>query len=281
MRGQVEGDEVVLRGTPIVFDTPYTVRDMFGPFSETMRPTVVDDVLGRGDLDCRFLENHEGRPLARTANGTLTLTAGRNGVESEARVDTRRTDSRDLMLAVERGDITQMSCGFIVADDGDEWRVGDDGAEEREIHSFGELFDVSAVTYPASPTTSIELAQRMLWGISDESRERVRKLWAIAKDIRSGKVLSKQNGADLMAALEALHEADDEDIPSIVRSLQTINGALDKGQASLSAVLGRANPDGDPDDLQPALDPPDAEATQRAIQRQQLLAIRARELLAV
>jgi phage head maturation protease len=236
---------------------------------------VADEVLSRGDLDVRFLENHTGRPMARTGNGTLTAAPTAEGVECDARVDTRRTDCRDLSLAVERKDVTQMSCAFTVADDGDEWRLGDDGIEERDIHSFGDLYDFSAVTYPASETTTLELAQRMLMGISDETRERLRRLWHVAKEIREGKVLSQQNGQDLADALEALHEADDIDIPAMVKNLQTIDKALGDGQAGLSTVLGKANPDGDAADLEPALAPPDAS---RALQLARIRIIRAREL---
>lgn len=48
-----------------------------------------------------------------------------------------------------------MSVGFIVADGGDAWN---EGWSNREIRSFAELLDVSAVSFPASPTTTISLA---------------------------------------------------------------------------------------------------------------------------
>lgn len=263
----LEGDTAVLRGMPIRYDAEYDVRDMFGTFRETMRPGVLDRVVGK-ELDCRFLVNHEGLPYARTTNGTLVLTDTPDGVLSEATVDIRRSDARDLALSVERGDVSQMSCGFVVADDGDDWAIGGDGVQKRNVFAFDELFDVSAVTYPASPTTSIEVALRTLAGIDVESRERLRMLWHLAKDIRAGKVLSQQNGQDLADALEALHEADIVDIPGIVKQLQTIDKALDAGQAGLSAVLDRADPDGTPDDKEPELGPPPANA--RALQDQRL-----------
>jgi phage head maturation protease len=46
-----------------------------------------------------------------------------------------------------------MSCAFVVAED--RW---DDDYTTRSISSFKSLEDVSAVTYPASQSTSIALA---------------------------------------------------------------------------------------------------------------------------
>jgi hypothetical protein len=43
--------------------------------------------------------------------------------------------------------------------DVDRWTVGADGMEEREIVALDELDGVSAVSYPASPTTSISLSE--------------------------------------------------------------------------------------------------------------------------
>jgi hypothetical protein len=251
-----DGDEAVLEGMPIVYETPYSVRDCLGTFRETMKPGVAAATMRSRDFDCKFLENHTGRPFATVGNGTLTFEDTPEGLRSFARMDLRRTDARDLALTVERRDVTQMSCGFVVNDDA--WRWGDDGIEERDIFSFDDLFDVSAVTYPASPTTSIAVAQRALMAAFPgdvESRERLRRLWYIAKDIRSGKVLSQQNGQELMDALEALHNADDVDIPGIVKQLEDIDAAVDTAQGALSNVLDRANPDGDADDQEPALVP--------------------------
>jgi HK97 family phage prohead protease len=323
-RVEQDGDDLILVGTPIVYDTPYDVRDMLGTFRETMKPGVARDVLSAG-ADVRFLTNHEGEPYARTASGTLVLTDTPTGLRSEAHLDGRQQSAYDLACKVERGDISQMSIGFCVANDGDEWRWGNDGTEEREVLAFSELLDVSAVTYPASPTTSIALAQRMLARAGTESRERIRRVFelggslrsgqvlaakdadalrsaaealytaagsavpiearldaytratdAMVKALRAGKVLSSDNQSDLEAALEALHAADDIDIPGITAQLETIDKALDAGQAGLAAVLGRANPDGDANDKNPTLVPAGSAASDadaRARQRQRLMLI--------
>jgi hypothetical protein len=59
-----------------------------------------------------------------------------------------------------------MSCGFIVGTD-----VWNKAETYRTVHSLSDLLDVSAVTYPASPTTDIVVArQRQLAEIRARQR---------------------------------------------------------------------------------------------------------------
>lgn len=282
LRAEVNGNDILLTGMPIRYDTGYQVRDWAGSFRETMKPGVADQAIRSTDFNCAFLFNHDGLPLARSTSGTLRIEPTDEGVLSFAELDGRQGAARDLAIAIERRDVYQMSCGFVV--DQDEWGWDDDG-ETRDVVSFSELFDVSAVTYPASPTTSIELAQRALRSLdaAGAGRERIRHLWGLAKDLREGKVLSQQNGQDLMEALEALHSADDVDIPGITKSLETIDQALDLGQAALARISGRANPDGGPEDMNPTLVPAgsaQSDSDARARQRQTLELTRTKLLIA-
>jgi HK97 family phage prohead protease len=196
IRELAQTNEIVITGSPIVFGAAYGVRDMFGEFQETMMPGVAAEVLANG-ADVRFLFNHDGLPLARSTSGTLTLNEGARSLDFEARLDARQQLANDLAIAIERGDVTQMSCGFIVARD--EW---DENMENRTIHAFGDLLDVSAVTYPASPTTHVQIAQRMALEMPVESRARLRKL--IVED-RAGATLSGVNKERVASAIEALH----------------------------------------------------------------------------
>lgn len=150
----LKGSGIEITGQPIVYNTPYVVRDAWGEFEETMRPGVVSGVINR--CDCRFLFNHDGMPLARTTSGTMQLIDTPTGLSFVARLDRRQALAADLLIAIERGDVSQMSCGFIVDPTGDEWSADN---TERQIFRFADLLDVSAVCFPASPTTSIQLAQ--------------------------------------------------------------------------------------------------------------------------
>lgn len=197
--GDSSGDTVELTGAPIVYDQAYEVYDMFGAFEETMHPGVASQVLSSRELDCRFLINHKGLPLGRTTSGTLTLTDTADALTFSLAVDMRQQMANDLVVAIERKDVTQMSCGFIVA--ADTWN---DDYTVRDIYALDELLDVSAVTYPASPTTTIDIANRMLMEVPVESRARVKQLWSFATELRGGKVLSKENADHIVTAAKAL-----------------------------------------------------------------------------
>ena len=130
---------VTFDGVASVVDTPYVVRDMFGEFAETIAKGAFNRTL-KQKADVRLLVNHDGVPLARTKSGTLALSA-----EPHLRA------VAEIRSAMSRGDLDQMSIGFRVRDQ--KW--SSDYAE-RMITEV-ELFDVSVVTYPASPTTAASL----------------------------------------------------------------------------------------------------------------------------
>lgn len=198
-------DTIEITGNPIVYNTPYLVRDMFGEFQETMAPGVASNALASG-ADVRFLFNHEGLPLARTVSGTLRFDDGPEKLNFTASLDARQQIANDLAIAIERRDVTQMSCGFVVADD--QWNASMD---ERTVYRFSDLLDVSAVTYPASPTTDIQVAQRMMLEVPVESRARVRGMWTITRDLKEGRPVDTDAINTLAAGLSALAEVDDED----------------------------------------------------------------------
>ena len=202
-RDDGETNTLQLIGMPIVYDTPYQVRDIFGTFNETMKPGVVTDLLA-SKCDTRFLFNHSGLPLGRTTSGTLTLEDSPVGLRCTVNLDARQQLATDLFVAAQRGDVTQMSVGMIVAKD--EW---DAREENRTIFKLGALEDVSAVTYPASPTTSLQVAQRMLMDLQVESRERVRRMWAITRDLHDGRPVEPADIDVLSDGLRALAEADE------------------------------------------------------------------------
>ena len=201
-------DTIVLTGKPIQYNAPYSVRDAVGEFQETMHPGVVSPEL-MASCDTRFLINHTGMPLARTTSGTLTLNDSDTALGFSANLDARQQLANDLAVAIERGDITQMSVGMVVGND--KWSSD---YQTRDIFGLKDLVDVSAVTYPASPTTTIEIAQRMVAQIEENEipwsdQVRMRKFWNVAVDLRAGKVLSKANAGHVASLLTNLKQASD------------------------------------------------------------------------
>lgn len=246
--GAAGSDTIEITGSPIVYNAPYTVNDMFGEFTETMAPGVCTNVLA-SNPDCRFLFNHDGLPLARTTSGTMTLADTPNACTFTAQLDARQSLANDLAVAIERGDVSQMSCGFIVAND--TWNAD---MTDRTIYRFQDLLDVSAVTYPASPTTSIAVAERMMLAAPVESRARVRRMWAVSKELRSGRQLTPETADVLMDGLEVLAIADDtiEDslMPEEDRSAPTaqdavVSKAIIAAHSAVAAALAAQSKDPD------------------------------------
>ena len=92
-----------------------------------------------------------GLPLARTKSGTLALEQDDTGLLCEAQLDGESPLVRSLKSAMDRGDADQMSFAFRVVKQ--EWNEDYTDRTIREV----QLFDVSVVTYPANPATSVSL----------------------------------------------------------------------------------------------------------------------------
>lgn len=119
-------------------------------FQEKIAPGAFSSAIG-GDI--RALVDHDpGRVIGRTKSGTLRLAEDGTGLRAEIDVpDT--TDGNDLWVLVERGDISGMSFGFRVTKE--TWdETGD--VPIRTIQAV-ELFEVSAVAWPAYEDTTIGL----------------------------------------------------------------------------------------------------------------------------
>lgn len=148
---QAEDGTMRLRGYAAVFNEASVPL----PFIETIAPGAFRKTLMETP-DVRLLINHSGLPLARTKNGTLTLTEDDRGLYMDAQIaDT--SEGRDLYKLVERGDIDQMSFAFRV--------IRQKYNEDRSQRTLTEVSladgDVSVVTYPAYPTTSVEAREAL------------------------------------------------------------------------------------------------------------------------
>jgi Escherichia/Staphylococcus phage prohead protease len=137
-----------LVGHAAVFDQ---LSEDLGGFREKIAPGAFRETIKDGDI--RALFNHDPNfPLARTKSGTLKLTEDQTGLAIDADLaDT--TYARDLLKSIERGDVDQMSFGFAVLPEGQNWRMIDGGLVRTLVKV--ELYDVSPVTFPAYPQTDV------------------------------------------------------------------------------------------------------------------------------
>jgi HK97 family phage prohead protease len=147
----------IVSGTAIVYDVRTVITDMFGKFGETIRPRAARHLLG-GDV--RLLANHGGLPLARTTSGTLRLEDTETGVNFAAELDVENdSDAASMVNKIKRGDLSGCSFAFTVADGDDVWNKA---MTERTIKRFMSLPEISIVTFPAYPTTSVAARSRAL-----------------------------------------------------------------------------------------------------------------------
>jgi len=109
---------------------------------------------GRLNDDVRFLINHDPNLiLARTKSGTGELFTDDIGNLCYRYTTPNRTYAKDLADAIRSGDIDQSSYAFTI--DEQDWQERADGKEVRTIKKYARLYDVSPVTYPADPDTSV------------------------------------------------------------------------------------------------------------------------------
>lgn len=126
-----------------------TESEDLGGFREIIAEGAFNDVLKD---DVRALFNHDSNLiLGRTTASTLKLMIDENGLGYE--VDMPNTSyANDLLISIERGDVTQSSFAFTVEDD--EW-LERDGKIIRVVNKVARLYDVSPVTYPAYPDATV------------------------------------------------------------------------------------------------------------------------------
>lgn len=146
---QNENQKPIIKGYAAVFNV---LSEDLGGFQEQVAPGAFKNTIAKDDI--RALFNHDPNyVLGRTKNRTLRLAEDEKGLAIE--IDPPDTQwSRDLQESIKRGDITQMSFGFRAIKD--EWKQED---KKMPIRTLIEnwLRDVSPVTFPAYPQTSVKV----------------------------------------------------------------------------------------------------------------------------
>jgi HK97 family phage prohead protease len=149
-----KADKPGIEGYAAVFNQ---LSEDLGWFRETIIPGAFHDCLcADPPPDVRALFNHNpDAVLGRTTAKTLRLQEDSTGLHFDCDLPDTQA-ARDLLTSIERGDISQCSFGFSVRKQ--KWaeeQDGDDMALIRELHAV-DVFDVSPVTFPAYPQTSVD-----------------------------------------------------------------------------------------------------------------------------
>lgn len=163
-----EEERMVVTGYASTFDDPYLLwKDADVEVYEQVDRHAFDET----DMQDVIMQyDHQGRVFARVRNNTLKVSPDDKGLFISA--DLSGTDiGRGLYQEIAGGYTDRMSFGFTV--DEDEQVIKEDSTTGkthvlRTIRKVGKLYDVSAVSLPANPGTSI--SARFLDGAIEEAR---------------------------------------------------------------------------------------------------------------
>ena len=166
----------VIEGHAAVFDSWSETLGGIFPFKEKVSRGAFIESVKKDDI--RALFNHDPNyVLGRNLAGTLELEEDEIGL----RVKITPPDTswaRDITTSIRRGDISQMSIGFIV--EKDEWST-ENGMDTRDLKKV-RLFDVSPVTFPAYSATDVGVrAMQEYDGYKAEQRNKEQEQQEISK----------------------------------------------------------------------------------------------------
>lgn len=152
LRAAAVDNNPVISGYAAVFNARSDM--IWGEFREVIAPGAFAESLQRDDI--RALWQHDtAQVLGRKSAGTLTLVEDDHGLQVEIHPPNTQT-GRDAMELIRRGDVSEMSFGFSVPPQGDEWSEDTDGTILRTVRK-AKLVEVSPVTFPAYPQTAVNM----------------------------------------------------------------------------------------------------------------------------
>lgn len=150
--GDSVGDDAQrdIGGYAAVFNSPTTIA---GYFNERVAPGAFSDAIRTCDV--RALFNHDANfVIGRNKSGTLTLDEDTRGLVWRAQPPATSW-ARDLAVSIDRGDISGCSFSFVPIEE--EWDYSGDMPMRTLMRV--DLYDVSAVTYPAYDDTSVAMRE--------------------------------------------------------------------------------------------------------------------------
>lgn len=172
-RVKEEDGQRYLEGYPAKFGR---VAEIGWWFDEIIEKGAFTDTVKTDDV--RALINHNPNLiLGRTTAKTLELKEDDTGLWFRNKLPDTQI-ARDLIVSVERGDISQMSFSFDILEE--EWKYAEakDGRDLRTIKRV-KLYDVSVATFPAYEDTEVFARSKDHW-------EKDREIWLRKKEQNGG-----------------------------------------------------------------------------------------------
>lgn len=184
-------EERKIVGRPAVFNQ---LSQNLGGFRERVLPGAFTKTLAESNV--KALWNHDDNyVLGSLRAGTLSLQEDTEGLSFEAAPPDTQW-ARDFMQSVERGDVDQMSFRFRPIRD--RWTKDENNQLIRELVEV-QLIEVSPVTFPAYPQTSVDL--RELGSEIDPDEVKGLALRAATDQLTDG---DRERIAEIRSALDAL-----------------------------------------------------------------------------
>lgn len=151
-RNEAGDPEYIVRGYASTFEPYVLFTDEDGvDYKEVIDP----EAFKEADLsDVVFRVDHEGTVYARSSAGTLKVGFDEHGLFDEADLS-KTAKARELFEEIKAGNYPKQSFAFIVKED-----EYDRKSHTRTIKRIAKVFDVSPVSFPANPTTELDIATR-------------------------------------------------------------------------------------------------------------------------
>ena len=178
-------EDMILEGYACVFNQTTLIGSLDWGFYETIDRNAFDGA-DLSDVPLKYNHTDAVPILARTRNGSLTLTVDDTGLKIRAKLlDTQ--DARDMYKRVQEGLIDKMSFAFTTKEQ--EWSDKTD-PYTRTIKRFERIWDVSVVDIPAYDGTSVyarslELAEADIKELDSRKHKRDYKIAGLLSRYKS------------------------------------------------------------------------------------------------
>lgn len=155
-------DGASISGYAALFNEETVIGGGFWGFREVILPGAFDEAIESDDVRALFNHNPDIL-LGRTESGTLRLKSDKKGLKYD--VDLPDTAAaKDVRTLIKRGDVSGSSFAFsIEKDEDEEWDYSEVKAGKMPLRKIlrASLYDVSPVTYPAYPSTSVSARSKV------------------------------------------------------------------------------------------------------------------------
>ena len=144
---RISEGEMNVEGYAAIFNSPTVLYSYDGVDYKEEIDAVAFEKTEMSDVVMNY--NHQGKPVARTKNGTLELSVDATGLRIKADLSGTE-EGRRLYEEIKGGYIDKMSFAFTVSEDS-----YDRDTHMRRVLGINRLFDVAAVDLPAYDATNI------------------------------------------------------------------------------------------------------------------------------